>query len=1245
MGTDFEFPGTERFEVLSRLGAGGMGVVYEVFDRETSTRAALKTLRTTNAESLLRFKEEFRTLQNVQHPNLVHLGELIVESGNWFFTMELVDGVDFVSYVRRGSVLERDAHWFDPAEAEELVRSGGRGGGQRKTGEWRLMRRTAFDADRIRSSLPQLVRGVSALHGANKVHRDIKPSNIMVGRDGRLVLLDFGFVHDTVSHGHTTDGIVVGTADYMAPEQAAGRTVSSAADWYAVGVVMYRSLTGKLPYTGSRIEVLTQKQQFPPTPPIEVDPQVPEDLNRICIELMQIDKRRRATGKEVLELLGASEEAPELRLTSTEGETPFVGRYRELAALCDAFFDMLRGRSNIVYITGESGVGKSALVQRFLETVVADEVRSVTLSGRCHERESVPYKAMDGIVDALSRLMRQLDEAEAASLLPLNVALLANIFPTMRRVECVAKAPPVAGDSVDPLELRRRVFTAMRELLTRLASRRPLVLYVEDLQWADADSLAMIREVMQEPEAPPLLLLASVRTASGASAGQAWPEVPRLELGDAARHVHLEGLSTAEARELTQKLLEQTRLPVNPASARAIADEAGGHPLFIDELVRHAQVAGASSKLPLLEDALWERIRRLDDSARQILEVVAVAGAPLAQETAASAANLDYGAYAETVSRMRDARLMRTSGNRRDDEIEPYHGRVSDAVLAHMEADRLRNCHHRLALALEASGDQQLEALAVHWHGVGDLERAGGYAAEAAAQALDSLAFDRAARLYRLAIEWRPVAGAFGRRIQTRLGDALANAGRGAEAADAYLVAAEGSSAAAKLELERLAADQLLRSGRIDEGLEALRTVLGAVGLELARSEAGARRSARWGRLKLKVRGVQFKERDASQVSLEELTHIDICWSASVGLAGVDFLRGAAFQTRHLRLALAAGEPYRVCRALSMDVHYGSLEGRKTTKETRSTLATARELAERIGKAHARGLVDLVSGVAAFNEGRWASAFEACESAEATLRDECVNVWSERNSAQLYSLWALAMRGQLGELNRRVPRRLREADERGDRYATTNLRTGLLNLVWLAADDVEGARSQAEDAVAEWSTEGFHWQHFYDLYAQVQIDLYSGSSKTAAERLQSRWLQLEKSGLLRVETVCALMHELRGRVELAQARANGGSPGGEVQRAARRLRRIGAYAEPLASLLEAGAASIEGSREVAAARLRAAISGFEEHDMALWAHAARRRLGSVAGGEDGAFLVGEADDWMDGNRILDPERITAMLAP
>jgi len=1207
---EFEFPGTQRFEVLSRLGAGGMGVVYEVFDRDTHQRAALKTLSAKNAEMLLRFKEEFRTLQNIEHPNLVTLGELFEERGQWFFTMELVDGVNYVRYVRR-----------QPVDVGAAI----------------------FDDARLRGTLPQLAQALQILHTAHKVHRDIKPSNILVTAEGRVVLLDFGFIIDTVSRGHTTAGIVVGTADYMAPEQAAGKPVQSSADWYALGVVLYRALTGKLPYSGSRMEVLMRKQQVPPKQPSLMASGVPADLDDLCMRLLSIAPKHRADGDDIYGTLGIDPERTykPTALEPTEDQ-PFVGRQKEIWALHDALVQARRGRSVTVYLTGESGVGKTALLQRFATSAVAGDSRTVVLFGRCHERESVPYKAVDGIVDSLSRTLRRDSRDDVAALLPMNISQLAQIFPVLRRVEVIAEAPPALKVVQDPLELRHRMFGAMRELLARAAERRPFVVIVEDLQWVDGDSLALLRDVMNPPDEPPMLLIASTRTDASASVEASLAAVPQFsEAGDSAdvRHVHLGRLAAAEARQLAASLLRVAGASV-AVGADSIAEEAGGHPLFIDELVQHTVAqGGAALTLPSLDDALWTRISRLGDKAGEIVRVVSLVGGPLRQQTAAEAADLEFGEFSEIVARLRGAKLTRTTGTGMAEDIEPYHGRVRDAVLGHTGGDELRRCHRRLALALEAA-DGDPEALATHWFGAGDRVRAAQYAEAAAVQAVGALAFERAARLYRQSMQWRPAKGAFGRRMLTRLGDALANAGRGAEAAQVYLDAAEDSSAAAQLELTRMAADQLLRSGHIDAGLDALRRVLAAAGLKLASTEKRALRSVLKGKAMLRMRGLRYKERDATQVSLEELTLIDIFWTVSIGLANVDHISGAEYQGRHLLLALEAGEPSRICRALAVDVQYSAGEGARARKRTRKLIDLASGIAKRIDDDHGKGLVMLAEGISGVLEGRWAWALSACEAAEVILRDHCTNVWWERNSAQLYSHWALIMLGRVAEVAGRIPRRLREAEERGDRYATTNLRTGLPNLALLVAGDAQGARAVVEQAMGEWSRRGFHIQHFYGLLAQVHIDLYLGDGAAAYTRVTEAWPALEKSLLPRVQLVRALAWDLRARTAIAVR-----EPREAEQFAKRMARERTAWIQPLAELAYAGVSAVEGDQARAEKRLRAAVAGFDDCDMALHAAAARRRLGSLVGGDDGAAMIEQGDAWMREEGTADPDRITALFAP
>src|SRR5262249_54732538 len=256
--------------------------------------------------------------------------------------------------------------------------------------------------------------------------------------------------------------------------------------------------------------------------------------------------------------------------------------------------------------------------------------------------------------------------------------------------------------------------------------------------------------------------------------------------------------------------------------------------------------------------------------------------------------------------------------------------------------------------------------------------RAGHYYALAAAQAAETLAFDRAAKLYRLALELQAPQGEAERQLRTKLGEALANAGRGAESARAYLAATAGAGPAATLGLQRHAALQFLRSGHIDDGLATLRTVLAAVGLRLLPTPRRAFWALVWQRLRLYLRGLSYRQRSIEQIDPRELTRLDICQSASIGLSMVDTLQGAYFQMRGLLLALRAGDPERLVTALAMEAAHTSIGGSFTRSRTDRYLQATRALAGQGNRPYAHALVALAGGIAAALEGDWRNGQRLC---------------------------------------------------------------------------------------------------------------------------------------------------------------------------------------------------------------------------------------------------------------------------
>lgn len=1214
---DPAFDGTRQFAIVERLGAGAMGVVYLAHDRARNHPVALKALRRVDPAGILQLKHEFRSLAGMSHPNLVNLHELFEEDGRWFFTMEHVAGVDFLRWVR-----------FD-GDAPRV------------------------DLDRLRAGLLQLTQGLVHLHQNRKLHRDIKPSNILVDRHGRVQLLDFGLVARLDDpRGSDGDGLS-GTLEYMAPEVGQAEALTSASDWYSVGVLLFQCLTGALPYPGPPLLAHLAKRQVDAPAPSAKVADVPPDLDRLCRDLLQRDPARRPTGEEVLERLQGVPTvtpAPAPPPAATPGD--LVGREPHLARLEQAL--AAAGEHAVVCLLhGSSGMGKSALVRRFLDGLERRDDLLV-LAGRCYEREAVPYKALDNIIDELTRALVEMPERYVEALLPEDVPALARLFPVLHQIEAVA--PTFEEDaSPDPRRQRQRAFVALRDLLERLAGRWVPVIFIDDLQWGDADSAALLAEVLRPP-APPLLLLGSYRSeeAHGEFLAPFRAALARYGAGVDVRSIPVEALGAAASWRLVRALYGGER-PLDADAADAIAREAAGNPFFIEALVQHVRLAGGHLEQGIsVAEMLRSRLAALTPAGRRLVQVVAVAARPVLRAVACEAA--DVGAEEQTLlGRLRADHLVRVRSGRLIEELETYHDRVRESVLADLEPATRATLHHELAVHLERAGLSDPETLAEHFLAAGDLGKAHHYIAESAARAVATLAFDRAAALYQQALDLlrrshvgqgSPPDPDQERALRVQLGHALVNAGRGVEASAAFLQAAHGAAPEEMLGLHRLAGEQLLASGRIKAGLDVMQGVLRRLGQGLPRSPMRALPGMLVRRLRLKLRGLTFSAREAPQIGHEDLARVDACWSLGIGLGFVDHIRAADFQLRSLMLALDSGERYRIARALGMEAAYAAALGPAGQARSLELQHKAARLAEEIQVPHALAMAQYGIGVSNFLLGYWAKARAAITAALEMLRGRCHGVFWEIASLDNMLLSTLAFLGELGEVAQRAPVLLEEAQARGDLYSATNMRTGYPNAAWLVMGSPDLAERHLTRAMDEWTHERGA-QSYYALNARTHIDLYRGDGARAWWHVQKAWGPLRRSLIDQVHLVRVDSLAIRGRCAAAAAAATADHGAARVAgRMARRLLRgETAWGRAHGSLIQAALYRRAGDDTAAMDALRAAIETYEDNDMALYASAARDRLGRILGGDEGRVLVEGNHARMVAAGVADPEAITRMLAP
>ncbi len=1241
----------ERFVVEKNIGAGGFGTVFVVRDSERGEQVALKRLERVDPASVYRFKQEFRALADVVHPRLVRLHELFALDQGWCFTMDFIDGIRFDSFVRG---LSRD-------EAEPFSTQSTQSNASNEVDDAppvpstpdvqesgvvsapRSRRGRPFHEERLRGTLKQLVEGVLALHSAGILHRDLKPSNVLVDREGKLSILDFGMAMTGLLDA-PGDSTTAGTPAYMSPEQARGAPLTMASDWYAVGLMLYEVLSGHLPFSGTVADMLTARTTRRARDPRATTRGLPDDLCDLAMALLSTDPAERPTGHQIAQRVGLQCDAFESPRSVLGGT--FVGRKQELASLHAAFEQTKAGRTVVAHVHGVSGVGKTTAIRRFLtDLALHDEV--VTLEGRCYERETVPFKAMDDLVDALGRYLSRLRPVEAAGFMPRDARALVRLFPSLGRLEFMTSLPGRAPSN-DPHELRRRAFGALREIFARITDTRPLVLFIDDVHWGDADSAALVRNLLAPPDVPPLLLIVGYRGEDSdenellrtlrnpAAVDSAWETVD----------VPVGQLSSEEAEELVRALLGN--VPGVSSLASAIAEESAQSPLFVAELVRSISTGQDGKASVSMRRVVEERVTQLPPHMKLVVEVLACSDRPLTEGALRLAAELQPGQLMTAVDRLRDDHLIQLGVGRGRATFEIFHDKIRRAVHATLSEGVLAEHHGRLARAHEANPEPDPEVLARHHLAAGDTQRAVYWMERAGDRAAEAVASDHAVALYQRALTHGDESNRW--RVMAKLADSLTAAGRGAEAAEFYLALAgkEDTPGGADI-LRTKAAEQFLRAGHVEESLAIFRPIMERAGLALPRTPTAALVSLLWTRTRLKWRGVKFEEKAPGEIPEERLRLIDMCWGLGSGLSGIDVVRAAHYHSSNLWLALDAGEPFRVSRALSVEVALKSLESADGVEAAREFLEPAAALAERLDDKRALAAVALARAVMAWARTDLSGCASLCEKAVAINRDCSESAFREIGSLEVwFLLHSLFLLGRLDRLAERAPAIAREAEARGDRYTLSTVRAYNLPLLWAARGRPDQARREANAAIDVWPEGTWYHQHWAHLRAHCFLDLYEGDGATVLARVREARPRMKRSLQLRIRTPRLEFTYLEGRGALEAGLAEPRSR--ELRSIVRdKIRRLHAERSGLATVyamaLEAGLAVLEHPDERAAAAFETAQAAFEKLDMPMHVAAAELRAAECRGGAEAIRRRTGAFEALEGFGVADPSPFADMLLP
>lgn len=710
-------------------------------------------------------------------------------------------------------------------------------------------------------------------------------------------------------------------------------------------------------------------------------------------------------------------------------------------------------------------------------------------------------------------------------------------------------------------------------------------------------------------------------------------------------------LDAADAQQAAEALLARRTSEEASALAASVADAASGHPFLLVQLATYvegepaAALRDGSGTAVTVTEAVDRMLARLSPTARRVLELIAVAGRPVPQSAVADAAALKVHEV-DVLAPLSTARMVRLLEIGGHDYVDVYLDCIREAVLAGLGGPQLARHHRRLAHALLRFG-APAEWLHVHFRGAGEYARAAQFAEEAGDKAALALAFERAAACYRDAI----ALGSQSARLHEKLGDALAHGGRGQDAADAYLTALQVSPPPRVPELRRRAAEQLLRIGHLERGLAELGTVLADVGLRL-RSRWGALASAALRRAWLLLRGLDFIPRAAKDCDPQVLLELDACWSASTLLSMVDTIQGAHFHGRHLHKALVLGERMRVARGLASEVVYTAAPGHRNRQRASVLVKRAADLAARLGNVYLSAFSLLVEGVAVFlADHDWPRAVEILERAEDALRERCVGVDWERDSAMVFTLHGLFWLGAFDEIASRHPVLMERARARGDLYAQDALESGFLTPVLLAADRPDELRRRQYAFAARRGGSATALTAWWSFVALCEADLYEGHGLTCMQRIADTRSRFAGSPAFRVQVTRIVSRFLRARAALcAAAEAPRGMRGRWLRWQARRHARYLArqrtqWTMGMAACIYAGLAVQRGDLVAARRWLERARVDLERSHTFLLAHAASYCLGALRGDDAGRAQMDEAARLMAEVAIQAPARVARWLVP
>lgn len=781
-----------RYRLESKLGQGGMGVVYKAVNVDTGDMVALKTVHVPHVKLLQSIRREIHTLRSLSHPGVVQVKDSGIIDGIPWYTMTLLEGKTLHDEIL-------DIHGI--ALSQDLPEgAGNESDGNSDTADtlqYRSFDLLSYSRDNphqnvqvrdadisiattelIRRScflFHRLCQTLSYLHNQGIVHRDIKPENVFLDDNEHPVLVDFGLIaqFDEIAGRENlfVEDSIVGTANYMSPEQIRGELVDARADLYSLGCLFYEFLTGYPPFFSNSASQIIRAHLFEePLQPVFLQSFIPEELNSLLMRLLAKNPRERmGYATDVMAFLEKYE--PSIQKTRTI-ESPkiylyrpgFTGRDSIVHQLQSYRQDFLGGQGRIVYIRGESGVGKTRLALEFARGVAAED--TLVLSGKCPEHHRKPLTVFNPIFQFIADRCHNGGIAETEKLLGKRVRVLSQYEPALISVPGYHHYEQ--PESLAPQAAQIRLYSYLLDVLSVLSLEKPLMFVLDDMQWADELTLGFISFLINGRCCNdwPILLLCLYR--------QDEADFPLIEHTDknSVEIITVDRLNDKEIAQLVRDVLSISYLPQR--FSKFLARFSRGNPYFVTEYLRAAveenviwrdsegnwQVAGESDgyareadfekiQIPRSLHALVNRrLSVLSTQARFCCEFLAVCERDIPLDSIHKVMDLAEQHFFRSLDELVQRAIIE-----QDNEGNVYfsHEKVRELVYGSI-SEKIRRAYHKSVAEYLSEGLTQYQnrgaVIAYHWEKAGFPDKAKPLYLAAAQLALEQYAMHEAGKLF-----------------------------------------------------------------------------------------------------------------------------------------------------------------------------------------------------------------------------------------------------------------------------------------------------------------------------------------------------------------------------------------------------------------------------------------------------------------------------------------------------------------